>query len=85
MTDMKRPDAGSRYTAHSTPPDTLNTKQTRMAPLMTATTACHRHRVSIHAPRNRPAARSAKEDRDGVRRQRLARPEYPASSVGIHT
>ena len=30
---MKRPEAGSRYTAHSTPPATLNAKHARMAPL----------------------------------------------------
>jgi hypothetical protein len=61
MTDMKRPESGSRYTAHPTPPVTLTTKQARMQPLNSASTACHGTRDSIQAPRKRPAARSRKK------------------------
>ena len=67
---MNRPDSGSVYTAHCTPPVTATTKQSRMQPLNRASTACHRNVFNSHAPRNRPAARSRKKTRYGVRRQR---------------
>src|SRR6185295_7786492 len=60
-TDMKMPESGSRYTAQSTPPVTLRTKHSRMLPLDTASAVCQRRRVSIQAPRKRPAARSRKK------------------------
>src|SRR5688572_32935530 len=58
---MNSPDRGSRYTAHSMPPAMLSAKHARMLPVDTARTACHCRRVSIQAPRNRPAARSRKK------------------------
>ncbi len=61
MTDMNRPDSGSRYTARVTPPATLTTKHRRMHALNSASTGCHCTRVSIHAPRKRPAARRRKK------------------------
>ena len=39
----------------------LSEKQARMLPLNSASTGCQRSRVSIHAPTNRPAARSRKK------------------------
>ena len=58
---MNRPDSGSRYTAAFTPPATLTMKHRKMQPLNSASTGCHCTRVSIHAPKKRPAARRRKK------------------------
>ena len=42
-------------------------------------------RVSIHTPRKRPVARSRKNTETAYVARNAAEPEYPASSVGIHT
>src|SRR5205809_5410858 len=85
MIDMKRPDTGSAYSAHGTPPVTATTKQSRMLPLHSASTACQRNVFKSHAPRNRPAARSKKKTETAYAASVTALPEYPASNVGIQT